>query len=84
MARAEKKLIATNILVERDEDGFYIVSLHGVQGAHADGETLEKAIKNLSEVVSLLKEYYGERKFLKLVKHENRLFGVVPYELEYV
>ena len=84
MARSHKKQFGTHILVERDQDGFYIVSLPGIDGAHADGETLEKAMKHLNEVISLLKEYYGEKKFVRIVKRDNKLFGVVPYDLEYV
>jgi predicted RNase H-like HicB family nuclease len=84
MEKGRKKLLDAHILVERDSEGIFIVSLPGVQGAHADGTTLEQAIKNLKEVVSLLKEHYGEKKFVRLVKNENRFFGVIPYDLEYV
>ncbi len=83
MIKDAKKFLGTNILVEKDRDGFFIVSLPGVQGAHADGKTLELAIKNLNEVVSLLKEHHGQKKFLNMLKSENRFFGVIPYELEY-
>ncbi len=83
MIKSTKKFLGTNILVEKDVSGGFIVSLPGVQGAHADGQTLEQAIKNLNEVISLLKEHYGEKKFLQLIKSENRFFGVIPYNLEY-
>jgi predicted RNase H-like HicB family nuclease len=79
-----KKTLETQILVERDADGVFIVSLPGVQGAHADGATLAVAMKNLKEVLTLLGEYYGEQKFVRMVKKENVLFGVLPYDLEYV
>ncbi len=84
MMKGSKKSLNAQILVERDQEGVFIVSLPGVQGAHADGVTLEKAIKNLREVISLLKEHYGEKRFERLVKKENRLVGVLPYDLEYV
>lgn len=83
MIKTSKKFLDTTILVERDISGGFVVSIPGIQGAHADGMTLEGAIKNLNEVVSLLKEYYGEKKFLRLIKSENRFFGVIPYNLEY-
>ncbi len=83
MIKDTKKFLGTNILVEKDKEGFFIVSIPGVHGAHADGRTLEQAIKNLNEVVALLKEYYGQKNFLRLIKSENRFFGVIPYELEY-
>ncbi len=83
MIKNTKKFLGTNILVEKDQDGSFIVSIPGVNGAHADGKTLEQAIKNLNEVISLLKEHYGEKNFLRLIKSENRFFGVLPYSLEY-
>ena len=78
-----KKLFDTNILVEKDVNGCFIVSIPGITGAHADGITLEEAVKNLNEVMLLLKEHYGEKKFLQIVKSENRFFGVIPYKMEY-
>ncbi len=84
MIKGNKKTLGTNILVERDISGGFVVSIPGINGAHADGMTLEQAIKNLNEVMSLLKEYYGEKKLLSIVKSENRFFGVLPYNLEYV
>ena len=83
MIKTSKKFLGTNILVEKDREGGFILSIPGVQGAHADGTTLEQAIKNLNEVVSLLKEYHGEKNFLRMIKSENRFFGVIPYNLEY-
>ena len=79
-----KKTLGTNVLIERDKDGVFVVSLPGVQGAHADGKTLEIALKNLKEVIGLLVEHYGEKKFVRLVKSEQRLFGILPYDLDYV
>ncbi|MBM2817643.1 MAG: hypothetical protein HW401_233 [Parcubacteria group bacterium] len=79
-----RKKLETSILVEKDIGGGFIVSLPGIAGAHADGATLEQAVRNLTEVMSLLKEYYGEKKLLRIVESENRFFGVIPYEIEYV
>ena len=83
MIKSNKKSLGTNILVERDISGGFIVSIPGINGAHADGMTLEQAVKNLNEVMALLKEHYGEKKLLNIVKNENRFFGVIPYNLEY-
>ena len=82
-AKIHKKLFDANILVEKDVSGGFIVSIPGIIGAHADGMNLEEAVKNLNEVMLLLKEHYGEKKFLEIVKSENRFFGVIPYNLEY-
>lgn len=84
MIKSGKKTLGTQILVERDAQGVFIVSLPGIQGAHADGSTLELAMKNFKDVLSLLNEHYGEKKFTRLIKRENTIFGVIPYEVEYV
>ncbi len=84
MIKSIKKSLGTNILVERDISGGFVVSIPGINGAHADGVTLEQAVKNLNEVISLLKEHYGEKKLLNIVKSENRFFGVIPYNIEHV
>lgn len=81
--KINKKLFDANILVEKDVSGGFIVSIPGIDGAHSDGTTLEDAISNLNEVMSLLKEHYGEKKFLQILKSENRFFGVIPYHMEY-
>ena len=63
---SKKKVFETQVLVERDSDGVFIVSLPGVEGAHANGATLESAMKHLKEVLALLREHHGEQKFLRL------------------
>ncbi len=82
-AKIHKKIFDANILVEKDFSGGFIVSIPGIIGAHADGMTLEEAVKNLNEVMLLLKEHYGEKKFLNIIKSENRFLGVIPYKMEY-
>lgn len=75
----DKGTLGTNILVEKDISGGFIVSIPSIEGAHADGKTIEQAIKNLNEVMFLLKEYYGEKKLKSILKKEDRFLGVLPY-----
>jgi predicted RNase H-like HicB family nuclease len=44
------------ILVEIDEDGLYIVSCPLFKGCHSWGETIDEAMKNISEVVDMCLE----------------------------
>lgn len=45
------------IIVEKDEDGFYAVECPIFQGCYTQGKTLDDAIKNIKEVITLcLKE----------------------------
>lgn len=44
------------ILIETDEDGLYIVSCPLFKGCHTSGETIDEAIKNISEVIEMYLE----------------------------
>ena len=44
------------IIVEQDEDGFYIVSCPLFKGCHSYGETIEEAMENIKEVIELCLE----------------------------
>jgi len=45
------------VFVEKDEDGFYVVECPLFNGCYSQGKTLDKALKNIKEVIGLcLKE----------------------------
>jgi predicted RNase H-like HicB family nuclease len=44
------------IIVELDEDGYYIVSCPLFKGCHSYGETIDEALKNIREVISMCLE----------------------------
>lgn len=49
------------IIVEVDEDGYYIVSCPVFRGCHSYGETVDEALENIKEVVDMcLEETKGE------------------------
>ena len=41
------------IVVEQDEDGFYIVSCPVYKGCHSYGSTIEEALNNIHEVIEM-------------------------------
>ncbi len=46
-----------NVVIERDFDtGYYVASVPGFPGAHAQGDTVDDALGNLQEVVAMLLE----------------------------
>lgn len=52
------KLIKTKtynfpVIIEKDEDGFFVADCPDLQGCHAQGKTLEKAITNIRDVIKL-------------------------------
>ena len=53
------------ILVQRDEDGCYIVECPVFEGCYAQGETLEEAMKNIREVIDLVLEEEKSQRVLR-------------------
>ncbi|OGE32151.1 hypothetical protein A3C59_00295 [Candidatus Daviesbacteria bacterium RIFCSPHIGHO2_02_FULL_36_13] len=41
------------VIVEKDEDGFFVADCPDLQGAHAQGKTIEEAISNIRDVIKL-------------------------------
>lgn len=44
------------IIIEIDEDGYYIVSCPVFKGCHSYGETIDEAIENIQEVIEMCLE----------------------------
>ena len=48
------------IIVEKDEDGFYVVECPLLKGCYTQGETLDEALKNIHEVIEMCLEDENE------------------------
>lgn len=55
------------ILLEQDEDGFYIVSCPSFKGCHSYGKTVEEAMKNIEEVIEMCIEEEKPKVFNQFV-----------------
>lgn len=44
------------VIVEKDEDGFYVVQCPMFIGCYTQGKTLDEALKNIREVIELCLE----------------------------
>ena len=44
------------IIVELDEDGYYIVSCPLFKGCHSYGESIDEALENIKEVIEMCME----------------------------
>ncbi len=44
------------IIIEIDEDGFFIVSCPMFKGCHSYGETIDEALENIKEVIEMCLE----------------------------
>ena len=52
------------IIIEKDEDGYYVASVVELPGCHTQGKTLDELMKCVREVIELYLEV--EKDFLKL------------------
>ena len=53
------------LFVEKDEDEFYVVECPLFEGCYAQGSTLDEALKNIREVISLVLEEKESQRILK-------------------
>lgn len=56
MKISETKTLHLPIMVEQDEDNFYIVSCPVFKGCHSYGSTIDEALKNIREVIEICVE----------------------------
>jgi len=53
---AEVRKLHLPIIIEIDEDGYYIASCPQFKGCHSYGETADEALENVKEVVEMCLE----------------------------
>ena len=52
----KKKILHLPIVIEQDEDDFYIVNCPVFKGCHSYGATVEEALDNIREVIDMCLE----------------------------
>ena len=53
MKKDNKRILHLPILVEQDEDNYYIVSCPVFKGCHSYGKTIDEALENIREVIDM-------------------------------
>ena len=56
---------ALPVIVEKGEDGFYVVECPILEGCYSQGKTIDEALQNIREVIELLLEEKASRDILK-------------------
>ena len=59
------KKVQLPVLVEKDEDGFFVVECPMLRGCYTQGKTIDEALKNIHEVIELCLEEQKE----EIVEH---------------
>jgi len=59
------------LIVEKGEDGFYVVECPLFEGCYSQGKTLDEALHNIREVIELILEEKKTRETLRHYKPEE-------------
>jgi predicted RNase H-like HicB family nuclease len=51
------------VIIEKDEDGYYVAEVPDLRGCYTQGKTLEEVMKNIKEVIKLCLEAEKEKEF---------------------
>lgn len=51
-----------DVVIEKDEDGWFIADVPSLPGCHTQGETKEDVLKNIKEAILLYLEVVEEKK----------------------
>jgi predicted RNase H-like HicB family nuclease len=52
------------VVVERDEDGFYVGEVPGLRACYSQGKTIDELLENIKEAILLCLEEEGDAKSL--------------------
>ena len=51
-----KKVLNFTVIIEQDEDGYYVGYVPSIRGCHTQGKTLDDLMKNIKEAIELCLE----------------------------
>lgn len=73
------------VLIEQNEDGWYIAEVPELQGCYTQGKTLEEVRERIKEVIKLVLESDKEAKKSKLSSPQphSKFFAVEDIVLQY-
>ena len=65
------------LIVERGEDGWYVVECPLLQGCYTQGKTLDEALRNIREVIEMLLEEKDARDILQAYRLSEISFHTI-------
>jgi predicted RNase H-like HicB family nuclease len=60
LKKSKSRKLTLPVIVEKDEDGFYVVECPLLKSCYTQGETLDEALKNIREVIEMCLEEESE------------------------
>lgn len=67
------------LLIEKDEDGFYVVECPIFSGCYTQGKTMDEALKNIREVIALCLEEKDNQEALRNYHPQELSFYTLAY-----
>jgi predicted RNase H-like HicB family nuclease len=77
MKGKKKKELRLPVLVEKDEDDFYVVECPILPGCYSQGKTLDEALKNIHDVIELCLEETKTKELVKTYKPKEFSFHTI-------
>ncbi len=58
------------VIIEKDEDGFFVGEVPGLKGCYSQGKTIEELLKNMREVIEICleEEHITQNEFIGVQK----------------
>ena len=70
---AKKRELILTILIEKDEDGYYVASVAELPGCHTQARTMKELMKRIQEAITLYLEAGGEPRQLSIRRIRVRI-----------
>jgi predicted RNase H-like HicB family nuclease len=67
---------AFNVIIERDEDGYFVATVPELPGCHTQAKSLDELNQRIKEAIAL---YHERQKQAEIAE----LFGTIPYAADY-
>ncbi len=79
--KPKSRKITLPIIVEKDEDGFYVVECPLLKGCYTQGETLDEALRNIHEVIEMCLEEESEETVSEIANIQEFSFHTIAVEV---
>jgi len=53
------------VIIQRDEEGYYVAEVPGLKGCHTQAKSLDELMERIKEAIQLCLEVYGEEAFVR-------------------
>lgn len=87
--KKQTKILQFKVVMEQDEDGWFVATAPAIPGCHTQGKTYEEVIKNIKEAIELClevakddKSYYQQIDWGE-DKDKTRFIGITEIPISY-